>query len=171
VLPTAEDEPSVSSELFVNSSIALSVGGELWPPILNIRFRSSTVNFASVPEASIDKDRDSPTCEDCVRTDQQAASTDPNVLAKSKAPSVERRADSQLGLCVDASVTSTHRRRCARGRDRVRRSRPCPRPTIRPSRLDRLISPSLCQPGLLVETTRAKVRHPLATLRPCQVVE
>src|SRR5262245_51256395 len=63
VLPDPEYSPGGRTQRLVNLPVSLTIALQLRLPILAVRFRLVPVNWAAVPEAAVNEDDESVSCE------------------------------------------------------------------------------------------------------------
>lgn len=58
MFPNSDDRPARLAQPHIRISVALDVGVDLGTPPCGIGFRAGAVDTATMPEASVDEDRD-----------------------------------------------------------------------------------------------------------------
>lgn len=114
VFPNSDDFPAHRSKCVAHPLISNSIGVEFCLPPLCIRLGGHGVGWASMPEASIDKDRNACSREDDVGTARKAA----HVHSKTESPGMKFATYCHLRICArcaeprhESSDGSTGRRR------------------------------------------------------------
>ena len=103
MFPESQWKPVEFRELRVGVGVTSTVGFDLRSPELGVLLRSNEMEFASVPEASIDEHRDSLACERDVGV-APPVEFEWMIHSKAEAPGVKCASDSQFGPGVAPPV-------------------------------------------------------------------
>lgn len=104
MLPQAKSDPTRVGEGFYLAPITCNVLRELRGPVGVIGLRSRAMQWAGVPEAPINEDRDLRTSEYDVGPEPHPTEVEGVVLPKAIAGRVERGPQGDLGLGVGSSI-------------------------------------------------------------------
>src|SRR5260221_7732701 len=77
-MPQAKHTPALGSKLSANSAISLSISLQLCPPVVSVRLWLCAVQGAAMPEATVNKDRNSQLRKYKIRTAMQRPVSPPS---------------------------------------------------------------------------------------------
>lgn len=119
MLPNSHYTPARNVEVLINLDIPGAIPSELGLPIVGVRLRFGAVDWTTMPEAPINKDRETMSWKDDIRPDDQPARIDGEVLPEAQPKSMEFHSESDFGSRVHLAVGSHDRRDGWRGGVRV----------------------------------------------------